>query len=545
MEESNQFLQNGSLSPHLPNTVELLPNQENQHLNDQSHARNPKSKIDYSRLTSQLAENQNSLNMGSDENNKHRSLHPLEVQLQSLRIDSAMKGLLHESLVNQEVLSGNNNIINNQILLGNSGIGPSHVQQVQVGNFGIGSNHAYKGPPRDKISNHQTLAGNFGIGPWPGCHVELPHGNNTNKETVAGNSGIGPSRGYNSSDAGRLLMRQQRYNTITSLEAATESRVVSMSKEEDGSEFLVRMLDMKNPGDIEFISREVIDHLQDLMMDQFGSRVILKFFDILNEDQLTSFFDMITNNLLQFETVCKNYIGSRVIQNMIDHFTTERHIDHFTNALEQIVVPLATSPHGSYVLQHFMETCPPSFSKNILDVMAFECTHIATDIKGCSVLQRCLSFATPESSLLLIWAISNHVSFLAPHQHGNYVVQYVIKLKMSRLNEDIVNRLKGQYVDLSMNKYASNVVEHLLQFSTDKNVAVIVHEIMASPRFLHLLQDSYGNYVAQKSLECSAGHLYHKLVNQISQHFRDLRADQYGKRVLEFMYGRRKFHPKF
>ncbi|XP_054817766.1 pumilio homolog 12-like [Prosopis cineraria] len=415
MEEYNQFLQNGSLS-HFPTNE--LP--ENHHLNDDSV------------LTSQHAENQNSRNnIGDDENNNPISLHQLEAQLQSLRIDSTLEGLhgnstnqqtlvgnsrIRPSQVNHEVPYGHNNniiIINHQNLARNSGIvGPSHLhegqlqgnnrsQQVQVQNFGIGPSHD------GNSMSQQTLARNFGIGTW---------------------------HGYDSSTLGRMLMRQQRYNTITSLEAM-RGRVVSMSKDEDGSDFLVRLLDRENPGDIEFISREVIDHLHDLMMDQFGSRVIQKIFDVLTVDQTTSFFESITINLLKFQIVCTNCIG-------------------------------------------------------------------------------------------------------------NYVVQYVIKMRMPGLDENIVNQLRGQYVDLSMDKHASNVVEHLLQFSTDNNVAIIVHEIMASPRFLYLLRDSYGNYVAQRSLECSKGPLYHILVNRILQHYRNLCTDQYGKKVLEFMYGRRRFHPK-
>ncbi|XP_028780580.1 putative pumilio homolog 7, chloroplastic [Neltuma alba] len=309
----------------------------------------------------------------------------------------------------RELITTTYNITNKQILA--------------AGNFGIGPSHDYarllhENNTNQQNTNQQTLVGNFGIGPHHLVYEGLSQCNNTNNETlVIGNARIGPSPVYYNSPVGRIL---QRYNDITSLEVM-RGRVVSMSKEEYGSEFLA-----------------------------------------------------------------------------------------------------------------------------ILDAMASECTLVATNKSGCFVLQKCLSISTLELSYLLICAVTNRVTVLAPHQYGNYVVQYVIKLRLGEVNEAIVNQLRGCYVDLSVNKQASNVVENLLIFSTQKNVDIIVQEIINSPSFLYLLQDPFGNYVAQTALECSKGALYDALVSTISKHYRILCTDQYGKRVLDFMCGgAKKFYAQF
>ncbi|XP_028780583.1 pumilio homolog 12-like [Neltuma alba] len=584
-------------------TVELLPDPEND-MKDHDHVGAPTSEKDGSSLTSQPP-NQSCLvnNMGSEESINN----PLEAQLQSLRLDAGVQriltnhvyeGALHgNNIISQQALTaghGNsgigpshayegalqgNNIINQQTLVsGNSVNGPSHVyyggalhgniinqQILAAGNSGIGPRHASKrllhgnnvinqqsqvwssetepshvyNRPCCGNTNQKSLVGNFGIAPSH-AYEGLANGNNTNEQILAGNFGIGPSQVSNFSSVERIFMRQ-RYNNIKSLEVV-KGMVASISKEEDGSEFLVRMLDGKNPRDINLISRELLDHLHDLMMDRFGKRVIEKIFDVLNEDQLTLLFEFITNNLLKFQNICENNIGSGVLRSMIDHFTTERQMVVFAHALKEIVVPVATSQYASYVLQHFLKLCP-HFSKEIYDAMASECTPIATNKTGCSVLKTCLSMAAPESSFLLTSAISHRVSLLARHQYGNYVVQYVIKLACHAINEEIVNRLRGRYVELCMDKCASNVVEDLLLFSTQKNVGIIVQEMMSSPSFVNLLQDPFGNYVAQRALECSQGTLYDMLVSTISRHHESLCTNQYGKRVLAFMYGGRTFQP--
>lgn len=76
-------------------------------------------------------------------------------------------------------------------------------------------------------------------------------------------------------------------------------------------------------------------------------------------------------------------------------------------------------------------------------------------------------------------------------------------MKFASANEQMVKELRGRFVRLSVNKYASNVVEYLLSFSNQDAVKVIAEEIMRSPNFLNVLQDPYGNYVAQRALRCT------------------------------------------
>jgi hypothetical protein len=68
-------------------------------------------------------------------------------------------------------------------------------------------------------------------------------------------------------------------------------------------------------------------------------------------------------------------------------------------------------------------------------------------------------------------------------------------------NKLMIAGLRGNFVRLSMNKYSSNVVEDLLRYSNQSDVDVIVEEIIKSHHILNVLQDPYGNFVAQRALE--------------------------------------------
>lgn len=186
--------------------------------------------------------------------------------------------------------------------------------------------------------------------------------------------------------------------------------------------------------------------------------------------------------------------------------------------------------------------CPIS-SQHILNVVADNCLDIATDKSGCCVLQQCVAHAQGEPRDRLIAEITSNSLILSEHPYGyvlflyliifrpsfslkillsfqgvnylsdwtelfallirNYVVQYILGLRIPHVTADIIAQLTGSYVSLSMNKYGSNVVEKCLREAEGDQVLHIINEITNSPNFLRVLQDPYGNYVAQSALNIS------------------------------------------
>jgi len=144
-------------------------------------------------------------------------------------------------------------------------------------------------------------------------------------------------------------------------------------------------------------------------------------------------------------------------------------------------------------------------------------------------------------------------------------------MKIPGVNAEIVLQLEGSYAQLSMNKHASNVVEHLLEFSEEKDAAKIIQELMYSHNFLRIIQDPYGNYVVQRALQnCKVQHssflyqwtffvstfiffgcinqgsviylqgsVYKMLSTVILLNYPHLHTHPYGKRVLTFVQRRK------
>ncbi|CAL5434114.1 unnamed protein product [Camellia sinensis] len=168
---------------------------------------------------------------------------------------------------------------------------------------------------------------------------------------------------------------------------------------------------------------------------------------------------------------------------------------------------------------------------------------VAKDKRGCLYLQKKIEEANPEEIEMLFFELKDHARELVPQKNQgvvccntvshilgesmsivsllkllpmhlsslkvvmvNYVVQFILAMKEPYVQHAKIVKfaqLGGNYVSLSFNKYSCNVVEKCLKEAGEDQAAQIIKEIINSPNFLMLVQDPYGNYVAQSAVMVS------------------------------------------
>ena len=158
---------------------------------------------------------------------------------------------------------------------------------------------------------------------------------------------------------------------------------------------------------------------------------------------------------------------------------------------------------------------------------------MATHRHGCCVLQRCIDFASEQQRSALVAEIVRNSLTLVKDPYGNYVVQYILKLKDPLIVQDIWKQLKGNVAPLSKQKFSSNVIEKMLAMPDPQHNHVfeeIVRELADPTRILELLQDGYANYVIQKAI--AVDHPVNAyIVEQIRPHLSALKNTPYGKKL--------------
>ncbi|KAK7280292.1 hypothetical protein RJT34_25354 [Clitoria ternatea] len=328
--------------------------------------------------------------------------------------------------------------------------------------------------------------------------------------------------------------------------------LVSMAMDKRKCHILQQKIENGKPEDIDAIISELKHHLHDLMKHACGNYVVQKFFQTSNVDmsQVHAVISFIISDVHKLKDVCMDQNGNRVIQKMVESIKTPEGMFAIVVAIRPITIPLVKNVNGGYVIQQCVMHFPLMYKKVILNEIAMNCVDVARDERGCRVMQRCLDYAEGEAELLILNRIISNAKVLAEDPFGfflriwnilrrlihfvdrNYVVQYLVKRKMYPVNALIISRLRGYYVELSMNKYASNVVEDLLQFSTTEDAAIIVLELINSIQFFDVVQNRFGNYVAQTAIKCSKDRLRKRICNIILSHKDRLGSHNPGKMVL-------------
>ena len=83
----------------------------------------------------------------------------------------------------------------------------------------------------------------------------------------------------------------------------------------------------------------------------------------------------------------------------------------------------------------------------------------------------------------------------------SHSVDNEVKMKSESFIRGVLARLQGHYVELSKQKYSSNVVEKSIANSVLLDDRAIFDELLAIPAILQLLDNHFGTYVLQKTLQ--------------------------------------------
>ncbi|KAL8128271.1 hypothetical protein AgCh_015010 [Apium graveolens] len=302
-----------------------------------------------------------------------------------------------------------------------------------------------------------------------------------------------------------------------------------MAKDQLGCRFLQKQIEEGSPQDVDLIFPEIIDHVVELMINPFGNYLIQKLIDVCTEDQKTKIVLTVTDDPWVLVKICSDTHGTCSIQKLIKSLKTKQQITPLTMALEPGFLDLIKDVNGNHVLQCCLKSLGHNYNKFLIIAATKYCVEIATHRHGCCVLNQCIAHSTGKLREKLIAEVCFNALMLAQDSFGNYVVQYVVELKIPAAAATLLSQFEGNFVYLSMQKFSSHVVEKCLKFSEESRPKIIT-EFLSVPYFNQLLQDPFANYVVQSALEVSKGALHAALVKAIGANSL-LRTSPYCKKI--------------
>jgi pumilio RNA-binding family len=168
----------------------------------------------------------------------------------------------------------------------------------------------------------------------------------------------------------------------------------------------------------------------------------------------------------------------KVIQKLIERVSADRL--GFVNSFRGNVYDLSTHPYGCRVLQRCLEHLPEERSRPLLDELHRHAINLMQD-----------QFGVLNSS-----QFHCNVNFNEILQ--NYVIQFLLENRSSQDRAQIIAKLRGQMLNMSRHKFASNVCEKALVTADPETRRILIDELMTpkadgvNPIML-LMKDQFGS----------------------------------------------------
>ncbi|MCL7034389.1 hypothetical protein MKW94_003283 [Papaver nudicaule] len=334
---------------------------------------------------------------------------------------------------------------------------------------------------------------------------------------------------------GNYGIQPHKFNSVDEV----AGRIYKLAKDQNGARFLQRRFTEGNAEDINKIFCEIIDHIVELMTDSFGNYLVQKLLEVCSETQRMQILRAITRKPGDLVKISRDMHGTRAVQKVIETLKTPEQFSMIVSSLKPGIVSLIKDQHGNHVAQRCLQYLMPHYSGFLFEAVTAHCFELATDRHGCCVLQKCLDNSDFERKRHLICEVTSNALILSQDPFGNYVVQFILELEVPWATADVLSQLDGNYGNLSMQKYSSNVVEKCLKYSGEERRPQIINELISNSCLDQILLHPYGNYVIQAALNCSKGALHASLVEAIEPHVPALKTSPFGKKVLS-CYSRKK-----
>ena len=309
----------------------------------------------------------------------------------------------------------------------------------------------------------------------------------------------------------KLLMKNDRidYYILNKL----QGNITLIIKTNKGSRIFQNYLKNTQCDILHQILTEISSELSELLINPYANYFCRKFFTFLNQKDRIEFLSQIKNSLY---TLCTNNIGTYPIQGIIEYLGSKSEKNIILNELKDKINQLSFDPYGSHVIEKIISCFEEEYISFIYKYIIDNFLNLAYDSNGICIIKKIVSFTHKVKLHEQIKNIVKENSMeIIKHAYGNFIIQSIIENWDLNEIKEIINLYINSLIDLSMEKFASNVIERCIEKDSDILLRFI-NDLVNSNRISEVMKDNYGNFVVQKTLKLASGYSKNILIMEIS-----------------------------
>ena len=258
---------------------------------------------------------------------------------------------------------------------------------------------------------------------------------------------------------------------------------------------------------LHLIYKELSPNLEELIIDPYGNYFCKKFFPCLNQEDRIDFLNAISKSLIKLSS---DSIGTYPIQTIIEHLNSKYEKIIVISGIKDGFEDLIYDPFGCHVLEKLLVCFEDEYILFIYCYIFEKFLYIANNNNGICIIKKILTFTYKKKLHEKIKNIvKENAIYLIQQSYGNFVIQIIVECWTDY--RDIVDLFKGQFFKLSLEKYASNVIERCIE-KDEEILNEYIDEIINSNCIYDVMKSNYGNYVIQKAIKLSKGEYKNKFV---------------------------------
>jgi pumilio RNA-binding family len=269
--------------------------------------------------------------------------------------------------------------------------------------------------------------------------------------------------------------------------------IVDFCQDQNGSRFIQQRLEMGDVVEQQIVMREVLPAIRRLRNDVFGNYVVQKLLDFGTPEVKNQIRETLEGEMLQLSL---QMYGCRVVQKALEALD-EDDLPRLLREFHHNVLSCIHDQNGNHVIQKCIEVLNSRADRAlqmgdthrayflseqidfVIDDVLVNTLSLSCHPYGCRVLQRILEHCNEQKKTAVLDELLNCHKRLLDDQYGNYVIQHVLQFGRDEDRDSILQIIvENGLLDLSRQKFASNVVEKLLKYGNANQRRAVVREML-------------------------------------------------------------------
>ena len=287
---------------------------------------------------------------------------------------------------------------------------------------------------------------------------------------------------------------------------------LNIIKNQKGSKIFQKYLKSTHCDILHQIFLELKPNLEEIITDFYANYFCKRFFTYLNQKDRIDFLLAIEKSMVKLSS---DSIGTFPIQTIIEHVGSKNEKNIIINALKDHIKELSYDPFGSHVLEKLLACFEEEFVSFIYNYIIDNFLELANNNNGICVVKKILALTHKQNlhEKLKVIVKENAIQLIS-HPYGNFVIQVVVECWNDY--DEILCLFDKKYYSLSLEKYASNVVERCIE-KDDKILNNYIDEVIDTNKIYDVMKSNYGNYVVQKAIKLAKGDYKRKFLYNVAK----------------------------